>query len=192
MTSPIPCTCGEPHPHQIARRLTADGIAVVAWSDGSVTGRFGALDGVPVRRPRTVAASQLARSAAWLLLGEACLYDADELPRLYAACEKVARRGGLPGDVRAEMRRVRVPPLAWTVAATDRDGTPTERYARLPRLRWPGLVVLDFCGGQGSSRGRYVLARETGRSGTVMPTGFAFTTLEALWAHLATDMMEVE
>lgn len=180
------CTCGNTETHTIAKRLTADGIAVLALSDGSVTGRFSALRGVPVRRPRTPEARAAALRASSLLMGEVELYDLPEVPALYAACERIAKRGGTPGDVRAEMTRTRGaahPPLTWLVTQTDRDGRPTERQARLPRLLWPGLAIIDYCGGPGSARGRYVLVREIAQ-GTVATTGFAFATLNALWAHL--------
>jgi hypothetical protein len=35
------CSCGETAPHVIARRETADGIAIQIWHDGAVTGRHG-------------------------------------------------------------------------------------------------------------------------------------------------------
>ena len=42
------CTCGTTDTHEIARRQTADGIGVVLWSDGAITGRLGvALHGIP-------------------------------------------------------------------------------------------------------------------------------------------------
>lgn len=180
------CTCGRTETHAITKRLTADGIAVLALSDGSVTGRFSALPGVPVRRARTAEARNAALRASSLLMGEVELYDLSEVPALYAACERIAKRGGTPADVRTELQRVRATkraPLAWTTTSTDRDGRPTERHARLPRLLWPGLSVFDFCGGPGSSRGRYVLVKDIAQD-TVAPTGFAFPSLADLWAHL--------
>jgi hypothetical protein len=140
------CTCGDTEPHVIARRTTADGIAVEVWHDGAITGRCGrarALPGVPIARPRTAEAFHLARRAASLLAGEVCLYDLAELPRLYA---------GLPGHVRAEFARPESRTLAfsWVTYATDATGTPTVRVARLDRIRWPGLAVWH-------ERGRYEL-----------------------------------
>lgn len=34
--NPAPCTCGEPRPHVVARRQTADGAPLLGWSDGSL------------------------------------------------------------------------------------------------------------------------------------------------------------
>jgi hypothetical protein len=38
-----------------------------------------------------------------LFMGELCLWDLAEAPRLYAACERAAKLGGLPGTVRRLM-----------------------------------------------------------------------------------------
>lgn len=182
------CTCGRTDPHVIARRRTADNYTVCAWSDGPVTAELGTgIRGVPILRPRTPDAAKLARRAAELFLGEAGLWTWDELPALYAACRKVAAKGGLPGDVRTELARPTWPAIRWVVSVTDRDGKPRERYAHLPRLRWPGYVLFDFCGGPGSSRGRYVLMTQKMGTETVAPTGFAFGTLEAFWRHMMTE-----
>lgn len=178
------CTCGRTDPHVIARRRTADGFTVCAWSDGPVTAELGRkIDGLPIVRPTTPEAIELARRAAWLLLGEACLWDLSDMARLYSVCRAVAKRSGLPDDVRAGMSAPRLPPLAWRTTDTDRDGRPTERVVVLPRLRWPGVAVFDFCGSTGSARGRYALHTRIGPS-TYAPTGFAFSTIAALWAHL--------
>jgi len=191
-----PCSCGEHKPHTIAERLTADGVRVCLWDDGAVTGALGyKLRDVPMRRPRTDEARQSARKAGRLLLGECCLWDAAELGELYAACVKAAAIDNMPGTVRRLVREARAKPvrlaLRWVVTHTDARGTPIERTVRLPRLRWPGLHVFDFCGGPGSARGRYVLFEERMssapgvRSGLALyQTGFAFRTLTDLWAHL--------
>ncbi len=77
--------------------------------------------------------------------------------------------------------------ISWTVTRADRDGRPTERVAILPRIRWPGLAVFDYCGGPGSKDGRYVLVRRLqGTRDSYGTTGFAFKNLAALWAHLET------
>lgn len=189
-----PCSCGETRPHVILRRRTADGIDVCLWDDGVLGGAVGmALRGVPVRRPRTPEAAHHARRAGALLLGEVDLYDAAELPDLYAAAEGAARRDGLPSTLRRLLRerqeRQARPPLVWTVRHTDRDGRPTERIARLNRIQWPGLAVFDFCGGPGSAQGRYRLfhLRRTDRrfaDEVCEDTGWAFRNLADLWAHL--------
>lgn len=186
------CTCGREDPHIIASRKTADGIGVVLWSDGPITGHLGsALPGVPIRRPRTPEARHLCLVAGRLLLGEVCFWDASEVGRLYSACEKATRGDRLPGTVRRLMRQPARPRLNWQVISADRSGTPTERHARLPRLRWPRTVVVDFCGGPGSAGGRYVIydvkigRRLDGGSHEWMePSGFRFRTLDALWEHL--------
>lgn len=194
-----PCTCGEAHPHEVARRHTFDGYDVCLWSDGAVTGALGrGLRGVPIARPRTPEAQALALKAGRLLLGEVCLWKAEELGDLYKAAKKAARGSGLPGDVRAEMKRQAdaVPPISivWTVLIADRNGKPTERFGRLPRLLYPGLGIWDFCGGPGSSRGRYALVKriptQWGRDGsrtsdeTWSDTGFTFHRLADLYKHL--------
>lgn len=158
-----------------------------------MTAAFGtALCGLPIVRPRTSRALQVARTAGRLFLGEVGLWDAREAPALYAACRRVAASDGRPGDVRAQMRHRRqraqtnVPRLPWVVEQTTRDGTPTSRFAWLPRLRWPGMAVADHCGAAGSGRGRYhVMAHVPGSPPEVVrSTGLQFHTLRELWEHL--------
>ena len=88
-------------------------------------------------RPRTAQSLELALRAGWLTVNEACLYDLAEVPALYESARKVAARGGLPGDLRAEMHRPAAPAilLRWTVLSADRDGRPTCRVATLPIAR---------------------------------------------------------
>jgi len=187
------CSCGQSDAHEIARSHTYDGIAVCLWSDGMVSGLMGfRLRGVPSRRPRTPEARENALTAGHLLLGDAGIYDADELPDLYRAAETAAREDALPGTMRDEYARIQkpaTPTLIWVVLATDRDGKPTERYAKLPRLsKWPGLVIWDFCNGPGSARGRYHVMREEHPAGyadkVCYRTGCAFARLTDLWKHL--------
>lgn len=176
------CSCGTRAAHEIARRTTADGTAIVLWSDGAVTGRLGfKLPGVPVARPRTPEARRVSLAAAWLLAGEAWLYELAELPALYAACRWAAARGGDAGDARARLAAAAGPSVrpVWTVTSTDRDGKPTERVWRLPRLRWPGLAVFDFCG----RAERYELFN-IDRTDVCTTTGIRFATLAELAAHL--------
>jgi hypothetical protein len=188
------CSCGETKTHRVATRKTADGTTVYGWHHGEVTGLLGmALPSVPLARPKTPEAIDRALAAMWLFMGEVELCDVSDLGALYAACRKVAANGGLPGDVRRELhapKTAALPPLAWQVTATDRDGKTTERQAMLPRLRWPGLAVIDYCGRTFSARGRYHLVTierdKFGRGDLVATaTGFQFNTLTALWAHLA-------
>lgn len=196
------CSCGTDRPHQIARRLTADGIAVALWSDGALSSGMGRqLPGVPMRRPRTPKARELALCAGRLLLGEVELWDLAELGDLYAAAERAARGDGLPGTLRALMAEFECPrlELRWTVVAADPKGRPTERRARLPRLRWPRTMVVDYCGGPGSARGRYCLmnivqapATATLRSGDVLAdTGLAFDSQRDLFAFLFSESGQV-
>jgi hypothetical protein len=181
------CSCGESAPHVIANRATADGISVQIWHDGCVTGRFGrALPGVPCVRPRTPEAVERERAAARLLCDDLSLYDLAELPRLYAACRRVAARGGDRKALYAVLAEGTKPsiPFSWVAYATDRDGKPTVRVARLDRIRWPGLVVWH-------ERGRYELMAL--RRGTALgarshealeATGFSFGSQRELCAHL--------
>lgn len=180
-----PCSCGHDRAHQVAQRLTADGIAVVLWSDGPVTGRMGfALDGVPVARPATNEAREAALAAGWLLLGEVALYDYADLGALYAACRWAADRGRGPGAVRERLAALSSPRLrpVWEVYQTDRDGRPTVRVWRLPRVRWPGLAVWDHVsvGAQGA---RYELFH-VDRDNVGTRTGFRFSRLADLARHL--------
>lgn len=188
MTSLHFCTCGDPEPHTIARRTTADGYHVLLHEQGGITGLMGfTIRGVPFASPRTPEGVALALRAGWLFMGEVCLYDIDELPALYAAARKVASRHGLPGDLRAEMARSREPHilLQWQVMHADRDGRPTARIARLPRLRWPGTYVWH-------ESGRYEVMQELsgarGHADTALTTtGFAFASQRELFAWLLSD-----
>lgn len=184
------CSCGAANAHIIMRRRTADGFEINLWENGAVTGVLGiGFRGVPVRRPKSPEAIAEAKKAGALLLGEVCLYDADELPVVYEAATRAARIDNMPGTLRRLLRKRRARQgrvaLRWTVTEADRDGAPRERVCRLPRLRWPGLVVFDFCGGPGSRRGRYRLFRTTlAAPDTATDTGLAFRTLDDLWRHL--------
>lgn len=182
------CSCGEARPHEVARRRTADGVSVLLWSDGPVTGRLGyQIEGVPMARPRSAEGRKLALRAGRLLMGEVCIHDAADLGALYEACRWAAKRGGLPGDVRQRMRSARQPAIhpAWTVLSTDRDGQPTSRVWRLPRLRWPGMAVWDNCGPNRGGRGRYELTSVVqGAANTYESTGLFFGNLRELAAYL--------
>jgi hypothetical protein len=173
---------------QVARRTTADGVGVVLWSDGAVSGRLGCkLPGVPVAAPRTDEGRRLALAAGWLFMGEVEIYDLDETPALYSACRWAAERNGLPGDVRARMAALAAPAVrpSWEVVRTDRDGRPTTRVWRLPRVRWPGLAVWDHVS-VGASGGRYELMA-VDRQDVCTPTGLRFSRLADLAAHLHTE-----
>jgi hypothetical protein len=152
----------------IARRKTSDGHLVHLWSDGDLTWALGrAIRGVRLPRNGDL-------TVGWAVLGEVELYDASEVLALI----KAAQRGGLPGEIRHRFDRAAgrraAPRLDWQVLQTDRDGRPTARVARLPRIAFgPGLAIWH-------ERGRYDVVREhPPRSDTYENTGFSFSTLEA-------------
>lgn len=193
------CSCGNAAQHVISRRATSDGIEVCLWENGAVTGAMGiGLRGVPLSRPKTPEARVRAMALGLLLVGDVELYDAAELPDLYAAAKRAAARDGLPGTMRrlfaeqASARQRLVIPLNWRPNNTNNRGEVTERWARLPALRWPGLVVWDFCGSEGSSGGRYQVFHRIhshGKEETVSPTGMKFRSLRDLFDHLDTYPM---
>lgn len=183
----IACSCGETRAHVIARRRTADFLDVELWSDGPVTSRFGhALPGVPIARPRSASSLALALCAGWLFVGEVEIHDTDDLGDLYAACKWAAARDGLPGTVRARLAEMRTPRLTpvWTVLRTDRDGRPTERVWRLPRMRWPGTVVWDHVSVGARGRRYEIFYEVSGSDGTYTSSGLRFRTLDEVSAHL--------
>ena len=166
----------------IARRKTADGQIVLLWSDGSITGSMSyKLSGVPMTKNSRV---------GWLFMGEVALFDIDELHALYKAAKWAAKHNGQPGDVRARAHKILEPkPLklkpTWTVLSADRDGKPTERYWKLDRIRWPGLVVWDHVN-KFSRGGRYEVA-SVDRAGVVDPgSGIRFRNMTEVSKHLAT------
>ena len=165
----------------IARRSTADGKHVLLWSDGSLTWALGhAIKGSAF--PRTREQSERALRAGWLLLGDVELYDSNEIPTLVKAARWAADRDGLPGTMRARFAALTTPKgpkPVWTVLQTDRDGKPTLRVWRLPRLIWPGLAVWH-------ERGKYEIMYDARRDGTYEPTGFSSPTLAGIMALLPT------
>ncbi len=81
------CSCGNPSPHPIARRVTADGVHIDIWSDGMVTDASviaGYLPGVGRKR--------LPAARLWAFAGEVCLYTVPELPGLVTTHQQVAKR----------------------------------------------------------------------------------------------------
>jgi hypothetical protein len=176
------CSCGDRRAHVIARRSTADGKHVALWSDGSLTWALG----VAVRgsaNPRTPEARQRALAAGWLVLGDVELYDADEVSGLVRAARWSADRGKGRETMLARLNAPAELRPVWRVQEAGRDGKPLVRTWRLPRLRWPGLVVWDEARGS-HGRGRYHLLSEVGRSGTLAATGIQFHSLRELRAHL--------
>ena len=170
----------------IARRQSADDKTVALWSDGAITGGLGIyIKGSPCAR--TEAACIEALAAGWLVMGDVCLYDFDEVPSLIAAARKIARAGGDPGDMRRALAARATLRPTWSVLETDRDGNPTLRVWRLPRVSHPGLAIWDDARGGG---GRYQVMAEIQRSGTFTPTGVRYHTLAEVAAYLdATSML---
>jgi len=71
----------------------------------------------------------------------------------------------------------------WEVVSADRDGKPTERYWKLDRIRWPGLVVWDH--GKSGRGGRYEVS-SISHGGVVEGQGFRFRNMRQVAEHLAT------
>jgi hypothetical protein len=176
----------------LARRKTADDKVVMLHADGTLTWALGsAIKGSP--NARTAAGIEEALTAGWLVMDNVELYDADDVPRLIAVTRKVAHQGGNHGDVRRAFAKQ--PPLKphWTTLEADRDGKPTIRVWRLPRMSHPGLAVWDTL--RNASRGRYEVMMEVragigpGRrsereSGTYATTGVRFNDLDKLSQYL--------
>lgn len=181
----IPCACGLARDHVLAWRRTADGRAVLLHSTGAVTGvDCLPLDGVPAARPRTAEARRRDLAAGWLVVGEAGLYDADELPALYATARRLAARdlGATPGELRAAFAEAEDNARLDRVARQIRWLHVCEGLyeGRLPRLRWPDLVV-------SREGGRYDVCVVVGRLGAggriaevAEPTGRVFASLRDL------------
>lgn len=181
-----PCTCGEPHPHVVMARRTADEKLIELSSDGALAVTWArAYTAGPMR---TAEGQARALRVGRAILGWAETLTEAEIADLYLRGRKLEPAPGDLRELRARLAPVeRLPALAWQVVSADRDGRPTERQARLPRLRWPGLWVVDTCGGPGSARGRYQLMKRIAGEGadvTVAPTGLAFANLRGLWDHL--------
>lgn len=154
-----PCSCGDAAPHIVARRETADGHALALWSDGTWT--WGALGRIVRGCALRPVASDV--TAGWLVAGEVALWDATEVPALIRAARRVAKRGELPGGLRAAMapRGLRA---TWDHQEIDRDGKPVVSVWRLPRILASGLAVIR-------ERGRYRVMRRIGRTDTYEPAG---------------------
>lgn len=176
----------KPPSEVIARRQTADDKAVSLWNDGSLTwGRMGTVIKGSAH-PRTDAQIREALAAGHLMMGEIELYDSDDVPRLIEVARKVARRNGLPGDVRREFAKGRPLRPHWQVQETDRDGRPTVRVWRLPRITHPGLVIWDEVRGSHGARYRVMteILERGRRSGTLADTGVRFKDLASLDKYL--------
>lgn len=158
----------------IATRRTAQDSIVHLYPDGTLAWATGRIIWGPRRGSST---QHIALAAGWLLMGDVELYDDAEVAALAAAARwSVERCLGVAG-MRQRFHRPRGMRPVWTTLEMDRDGYPTCRCWRLPRLRWPGTVVFH-------EHGVYSLWSEIGRSGTCAPTGIRFSTLRQLCAHL--------
>lgn len=190
--SALQCSCGETKTHVIARRQTSDGKTLQIWSDGDLTWAFHSVSGIG--RPRTESARREYQRAAWLVAGDACIHESEDIADLFrAALAAVRTRKGLPGDMRqlfAASQEPKLRPL-WEVIATHNDGTPSCRTWSLPRMKWPGLVIWH-------ERGRYEVMRKARLSAlgdrpgiSLVSTGFFFATQRALTEWLLGEGMEV-
>lgn len=95
------CSCGNTEPHVISRRATADGKHILQWDDGTITWGLG----YKIRNaPR--GGSDFARRVGGLVIGDASLYEASEIPSLIEAARFVAKRSGLPNDMRKRYREI--------------------------------------------------------------------------------------
>lgn len=178
---------------QLKRGKTADGQVVILWGSGAVTGPLGyQLRGVPIARPKTQAKRNQAIMAGFALLADVALYDASELGDAYKAYRWQIEKHKSPGDARARfhnlrsgVKRGKVSGLKphWEVLRADARGKPTERYWRLPRIRWPRLAVFDHMGKWRGGRERYELVN-VDPHGTTTPTGLTFKNLRELEKHL--------
>ena len=103
------CSCGCSEPHEIMSRRTADDRVIHLWNDGGLCSVFGRpFPGLVMRRRSADARTHARRmQIGRLFMGELCLWDLAEAPRLYAACERAAKIDGLPGTVRRLMREDR-------------------------------------------------------------------------------------
>jgi len=176
------CSCGEHDNHVVRRCRTADDTGIAIWSNGAITLTFGhAIKGLPLRAPKSDEQAQLRRDAARLFAGEVSLYSLEECADLYKAALTVAKRGGLPGDVRAEFARISEPTIrfAWTTLETDRRGDWVVQCARLDRFRWPGVAIWRT---RSHYEVLYVTRRPHGE--TYSEAGLLFRDQRALTKHL--------
>lgn len=121
--------------------------------------------------------------ASWL--ADRC-HETDEVPRLIEAARKVARRGGVAGDLRREFAKDAPLRPHWVVQETDRGGRPTVRVWRLPRISHPGVVIWDEVRGSHGARYRVMteIMERGRRSGTLADTGVRFEDLASLSKYL--------
>ncbi len=80
------CSCGNPDPHPIARKQTADGVNVHVWSDGLVTDASIVAGYLP-----DVGRKRLPAARLWAFAGEVWLYTLAELPGLVTEHQRAAK-----------------------------------------------------------------------------------------------------
>jgi hypothetical protein len=100
-----PCSCGELAPHPLARKTTADGVAVELWSDGWLTSRLG----TQVAKLRVK--YDFDTASVWAVADVVSMLDWVEL-RPFVASFKRARRkvGATDATAKAEAFRAIAPP----------------------------------------------------------------------------------
>ena len=100
------CSCGNPEPHIVARRTTADSTILCLWSDGDVTLRLGfVLKGLG--RGRSGYADRCNALAARVVFDDACLLTVPEFTASLKLARKLARQSGwTPEAIRARVRQV--------------------------------------------------------------------------------------
>ena len=176
------CSCGEHDNHVVRRCRTADDTGLAIWSNGAITLTFGhAIKGLPLRAPKSAEQTRLRRDAARLFAGEVSLYSLEECADLYKAALTVAKRSGLPGDVRAEFARLSEPTIrfAWSTLEADNRGDWVVQYTRLDRMRWPGIAIWR-------TRSHYEVMHSIrgSRGETYSTTGLLIRDQRALTKHL--------
>ncbi len=181
ITSTITCSCGlhcrGAEAHVVACRTTDDGITIKLWSDGCITS---GINTIVAQGARTDAAVDIYLRAGRMVMDWISVYDFNDVRPMVDAARWAAKRGLDHSAMRARMNRAEPLRPVWTTTQTDRDGKPTEQWWVLPRMRWPGLAVFR-------SGGEYLLMQRHGRSDTYSPTGFRFSNLEKLAAHLRSE-----
>jgi hypothetical protein len=101
-----PCTCGQPHPHRVLKRRTADDRLIYVWSDGTWT----TIDNVFIPglgRPRSKFRRSCLRKAGLALADDIPLYDFAELRTLLACAQEEFKHRYTSEDTRKATIRIR-------------------------------------------------------------------------------------
>lgn len=147
------------HPDQVTKRRLYSGEVLTLWADGDLTDTS-SFRVAGWSLPRSVDGKRQALAAGWLLMGEAEIFELDELPALIKAAKWGAKRDAIPGDVRAKaseiLRRAAAPVPSWEVTEADSRGATVARQWRPSRLSpWGRYGVIDD---RRMREGRYLLA----------------------------------